>query len=159
MQTFKRKWQGVFFTESGTTMPRGSMGMSLAHSFHNLMKRVCAKIGAKVLVQKTGHYDVYGYIQRADGQILYYSWGDFRGLHIDVNAGGSGGEGVDAATLSTMLEANLDSAKSYSDNKISLITSVVGVATSVATPFLRHRPIFNLGYHPGLLAPGVEAFR
>ena len=91
MQTFKRKWQGVFFTESGTTMPRGSMGMSLAHSLHNLMKRVCKKIGAKVLVQKTGHYDVYGYIQRADGQILYYSWGDwgdFRGMHIDVNAGG-----------------------------------------------------------------------
>lgn len=86
MQTFKRKWQGVFFNESGTTMPRGSMGMSLAHSFHNLMKRVCAKIGAKVLVQKTGHYDVYGYIQRADGQILYYSYGDFRGLRIDVDA-------------------------------------------------------------------------
>ena len=88
MQTFKRKWQGVFFNESGTTMPRGSMGMSLAHSFHNLMKRVCAKIGAKVLVQKTGHYEVYGFIQRADGQIIYYSWGDFRGLHIDVNASG-----------------------------------------------------------------------
>lgn len=88
MQTFKRKWQGVFFTESGTTMPRGSMGMSLAHSFHNLMKRVCAKIGAKVLVQKTGHYYVYGYIQRADGQIVYYNYGDFRGMTIDVNASG-----------------------------------------------------------------------
>lgn len=86
MQTFKRKWQGVFFNESGTTMPRGSMGMSLAHSFHNLMKRVCAKIGAKVLVQKTGHYYVYGYIQRADGQIIYYNYGDFRGLRIDVDA-------------------------------------------------------------------------
>lgn len=86
MNTFKRKWQGVFFNESGTTMPRGSMGMSLAHSFHNLMKRVCARIGAKVLVQKTGHYDVYGFIQRADGQIIYYSWGDFRGLRIDVDA-------------------------------------------------------------------------
>jgi hypothetical protein len=88
MQTFKKKWQGVFFNESGTTMPRGSMGMSLAHSFHNLMKRVCAKIGAKVLVQKTGHYYVYGYIQRADGQIVYYNYGDFRGMTIDVNASG-----------------------------------------------------------------------
>lgn len=88
MQTFKRKWQGVHFTESGTTMPRGSMGMSLAICFHNLMKRVCAKIGAKVLVQNTGHYYVYGYIQRADGQLLYYSYGDFRGMHIDVNATG-----------------------------------------------------------------------
>lgn len=86
MQTFKRKWQGVHFTESGTTMPRGSMGMSLAISFHNLMKRVCAKIGAKVLVQRTGHYYVYGYIQRADGQIVYYNYGDFRGFHIDVDA-------------------------------------------------------------------------
>lgn len=86
MQTFKRKWQGVFFNESGTTMPRGSMGMSLAHSFNNLMKRVCAKIGAKVLVQKTGHYYVYGYIQRADGQIIYYNYGDFRGMRIDVDA-------------------------------------------------------------------------
>lgn len=87
MQTFKKKWQGVFFNESGTTMPRGSMGMSLAHSFHNLMKRVCAKIGAKVLLQKTGHYYVYGYIQRADGQIIYYNYGDFRMLgSIDVNA-------------------------------------------------------------------------
>ncbi len=88
MQTFKKKWQGVFFNESGTTMPRGSMGMSLAHSFHNLMKRVCKKIGAKVLVQKTGHYYVYGYIQRADGQIVYYNYGDFRGMTIDVNASG-----------------------------------------------------------------------
>ena len=87
MQTFKKKWQGVFFNESGTTMPRGSMGMSLAHSFHNLMKRVCAKIGAKVLRQETGHYYVYGYIQRADGQIIYYNYGDFRMLgSIDVNA-------------------------------------------------------------------------
>lgn len=84
MQTFKEKWQGVNFTETGTRM--GPLGKSLARSFHNLMKRVCAKIGAKVLVQKTGHYDVYGYIQRADGQILYYSYGDFRGLRIDVDA-------------------------------------------------------------------------
>lgn len=84
MNTFKRKWQGFNFTESGTRM--GSDGKSLARSFHNLMKRVCAKIGAKVLVQKTGHYDVYGFIQRADGQIIYYSWGDFRGLRIDVDA-------------------------------------------------------------------------
>lgn len=91
MQTFKRKWQGVFFNESGTSMPRGSMGMSLAISFHNLMKRVCAKIGAKVLVQKTGHYYVYGYIQRADGQIVYYNYGDFRGMTIDVNASGAMG--------------------------------------------------------------------
>ena len=88
MQTFKRKWQGVFFNESGTTMPRGSMGMSLALSFHNLMKRVCKKIGAKVLLQRTGHYYVYGYIQRADGQIIYYNYGDFRGMTIDVNASG-----------------------------------------------------------------------
>ena len=80
MQTFKRKWQGVFFNESGTTMPRGSMGMSL--------KRVCKKIGAKVLLQKTGHYYVYGYIQRADGQIIYYNYGDFRGMTIDVDASG-----------------------------------------------------------------------
>lgn len=86
MQTFKKKWQGVFFTESGTQM--GPLGKSLAHSFHNLMKRVCAKIGAKVLVQKTGHYYVYGYIQRADGQIVYYNYGDFRGITIDVNASG-----------------------------------------------------------------------
>lgn len=86
MQTFKRKWQGVFFNESGTTMPRGSMGMSLAISFHNLMKRVCKKIGAKVLLQRTGHYYVYGYIQRADGQIIYYNYGDFRGMTIDVDA-------------------------------------------------------------------------
>lgn len=86
MQTFKRKWQGVHFTESGTTMPRGSMGMSLSISFHNLMKRVCAKIGAKVLLQRTGHYYVYGYIQRADGQIVYYNYGDFRGFQIDVDA-------------------------------------------------------------------------
>lgn len=86
MQTFKRKWQGVFFNESGTSMPRGSMGMSLAHSFHNLMKRVCKKIGATVLLQKTGHYYVYGYIQRADGQIIYYNYGDFRGMTIDVDA-------------------------------------------------------------------------
>lgn len=84
MNTFKRKWQGFNFTESGTRM--GPDGKSLARSFHNLMKRVCAKIGAKVLVQKTGHYDVYGFIQRADGQIIYYSWGDFRGLRIDVDA-------------------------------------------------------------------------
>ena len=88
MQTFKRKWQGVFFNESGTTMPRGSMGMSLAISFHNLIKRVCKKIDAKVLLQSTGHYYVYGYIQRADGQIIYYNYGDFRGMTIDVNAGG-----------------------------------------------------------------------
>lgn len=88
MQTFKRKWQGVFFNESGTRMPRGSMGMSLAISFHNLIKRVCKKIGAKVLLQQTGHYYVYGYIQRADGQIIYYNYGDFRGMHIDVNASG-----------------------------------------------------------------------
>ena len=87
MQTFKRKWQGVFFNESGTTMPRGSMGMSLAISFHNLMKRVCKKIGAKVLLQRTGHYYVYGYLQRADGQIIYYNYGDFRMLgRIDVDA-------------------------------------------------------------------------
>lgn len=88
MKTFKRKWQGVHFTESGTTMLRGSMGMSLAISFHNLMKRICAKIGAKVLAQKTGHYYVYGYIQRADGQIIYYNYGDFRGMHIDVGVTG-----------------------------------------------------------------------
>ena len=88
MQTFKRKWQGVFFNESGTTMPRGSMGMSLAISFHNLMKRVCKKIGAKVLLQRTGHYYVYGYIQRADGQIIYYNYGDFRGMTIDVDGCG-----------------------------------------------------------------------
>lgn len=88
MQTFKRKWHGVHFTESGTTMPRGSMGMSLAISFNNLMKRVCAKIGAKVLKQNIGHYYVYGYIQRADGQIIYYNYGDFRGMHIDVGVTG-----------------------------------------------------------------------
>lgn len=86
MQIFKKKWQGVFFTESGTSMPHGSMGMSLAQSFHRLMKRICAKIGAKVLVQKIGHYYVYGYIKRADGQIIYYSYGDFRGMRIDVNS-------------------------------------------------------------------------
>lgn len=86
MLIFKKKWLGVFFTESGSSMPCGSMGMRLATSFHDLMKRVCAKIGAKVLVQKTGHYYVYGYIQRADGQIIYYNYGDFRGMTIDVNA-------------------------------------------------------------------------
>ena len=87
MKTFKRKWQGVFFNESGTRMPRGSMGMSLAISFHNLMKRVCKKIGAKVLRAETGHYYVFGYIQRADGQIIYYNYGDFRALgRIDVDA-------------------------------------------------------------------------
>ena len=88
MQTFKKKWQGVFFNESGTRMVRGSMGMSLAHSFHNLMKRTCAKIGAKVLRAETGHYYVYGFIQRADGKIVYYNYGDFRGMTIDVNASG-----------------------------------------------------------------------
>lgn len=102
MQTFKRKWQGVFFNESGTSMPRGSMGMSLALSFHNLMKRVCKKIGAKVLLQKTGHYYVYGYIQRADGQIIYYNYGDFRGMTIDVNAGGA----VDGVLLRTATSIN-----------------------------------------------------
>lgn len=85
MQTFKKKWQGVLFNESGITMPDGSMGKRLATSFNDLMKRVCAKIGATVLVQKTGHYYVYGYIQRADGQIIYYNYGDFRGMRIDVN--------------------------------------------------------------------------
>ena len=104
MQTFKRKWQGVFFNESGTSMPRGSMGMSLAISFHNLMKRVCAKIGAKVLVQKTGHYYVYGYIQRADGQIVYYNYGDFRGMTIDVNASGAMG-GVLLRTASSVTDS------------------------------------------------------
>ena len=102
MQTFKKKWQGVFFNESGTSMPRGSMGMSLAISFHNLMKRVCKKIGAKVLLQKTGHYYVYGYIQRADGQIIYYNYGDFRGMHIDVNASGP----MDGVLLRTATSIN-----------------------------------------------------
>ena len=87
MQTFKRKWQGVFFNESGTTMPRGSMGMSLAISFHNLIKRVCKKIGAKVVRAETGHYYVYGFIQRKDGSLVYYNYGDFRLLgRIDVDA-------------------------------------------------------------------------
>jgi hypothetical protein len=85
MQTFKRKWQGVFFNESGTTMPRGSMGRSLAISFHNLMKRVCKKIGAKVVRAETGHYYVFGFIQRKDGSLVYYNYGDFRGMTIDVN--------------------------------------------------------------------------
>ncbi len=116
MQTFKRKWQGVFFTESGTTMPRGSMGMSLANSFHNMMKRVCAKIGAKVLVKKTGHYYVYGYIQRADGQIIYYSYGDFRGLMIDVNASGAmGGVLLRTASSVTDYQGGLNNFSAISD--------------------------------------------
>lgn len=87
MQTFKSKWQGVFFNESGTRMPRGSMGMSLAISFHNLIKRVCKKIDAKVVTKHTGHYDVSGFIQRKDGSLVYYSYGDFRMLgRIDVDA-------------------------------------------------------------------------
>ena len=102
MQTFKRKWQGVFFNESGTRMPRGSMGMSLAISFHKLIKRVCKKIDAKVLLQQTGHYYVYGYIQRADGQIIYYNYGDFRGMHIDVNASGP----MDGVLLRTATSIN-----------------------------------------------------
>ena len=122
MQTFKRKWQGVFFTESGTTMPRGSMGMSLAHSFHNLMKRVCAKIGAKVLVQKTGHYYVYGYIQRADGQIIYYSYGDFRGLMIDVNASGAmGGVLLRTASSVTDYQGGLNHFSSISDLEYNIL--------------------------------------
>lgn len=84
MQTFKKKWQGFYFTESGTRM--GPDGKSLARSFHNLMKRVCAKIGAKVVKAHTGHYDVSGFIQRKDGSIVYYSYGDFRGMTIDVDA-------------------------------------------------------------------------
>lgn len=116
MQTFKRKWQGVFFTESGTTMPRGSMGMNLATSFHNMMKRICAKIGAKVLVQKTGHYYVYGYIQRADGQIIYYSYGDFRGLMIDVNASGvMGGVLLRTASSVTDYQGGLNNFSAISD--------------------------------------------
>lgn len=116
MQTFKRKWQGVFFTESETTMPRGSMGMSLATSFHNMMKRVCAKIGAKVLVQKTGHYYVYGYIQRADGQIIYYSYGDFRGITIDVNASGAmGGVLLRTASSVTDYQGGLNNFSAISD--------------------------------------------
>jgi len=88
MQTFKKKWQGFNFTESGTRM--GPDGKSLARSFHNLMKRVCAKIGAKVVKTNTGHYDVSGFIQRKDGSLLYYSYGDFRSLGvIDVDACGA----------------------------------------------------------------------
>lgn len=85
MITFKKKWQGFNFTESGTRM--GPDGKSLARSFHNLMKRVCAKIGASVVKAHTGHYDVSGFIQRKDGSLLYYSYGDFRMLgSIDVDA-------------------------------------------------------------------------
>ena len=88
MQTFKKKWQGFNFTESGTRM--GPDGKSLARSFHNLMKRVCAKIGASVVKTNTGHYDVSGFIQRKDGSLLYYSYGDFRCLGvIDVDACGA----------------------------------------------------------------------
>lgn len=85
MQTFKKKWNGFNFTESGTRM--GPDGKSLARSFHNLMKRVCAKIGAKVVKAHTGHYDVSGFIQRKDGSLVYYIYGDFRLLgRIDVYA-------------------------------------------------------------------------
>lgn len=85
MQTFKKKWQGFNFTESGTRM--GPDGKSLARSFHNLMKRVCAKIGAKVVRAETGHYYVFGFIQRKDGSLVYYNYGDFRALgRIDVDA-------------------------------------------------------------------------
>ena len=83
MQTFKKKWQGFNFNESGTRM--GPDGKSLARSFHNLMKRVCAKIGAKVVRAETGHYYVFGFIQRKDGSLVYYNYGDFRGMKIDVN--------------------------------------------------------------------------
>lgn len=85
MQTFKKKWQGFHFTESGTRM--GPDGKSLARSFHNLMKRICAKIGADVVEARTGHYDVSGFIKRKDGSLIYYSYGDFRMLgSIDVDA-------------------------------------------------------------------------
>lgn len=103
MHTFRKKWHGVFFTESGSSMPHGSMGMSLAQSFQCLMKRICAKIGAKVLVQQTGHYYVYGFIKRADGQIIYYSYGDFRGLRIDVNSS-SPSDGVLLRTASSVTD-------------------------------------------------------
>ena len=74
MQTFKKKWQGFNFDESGTRM--GPDGKSLARSFHNLMKVVRAE---------TGHYYVFGFIQRKDGSLVYYNYGDFRGMKIDVN--------------------------------------------------------------------------
>lgn len=85
MITFKRKWNHKCFDESGTRM--GPEGKSLARSFHNMMSRVCAGIGAKVVKKSTGHYDVSGFIQRRDGSLVYYSWGDFRMFgRIDVDA-------------------------------------------------------------------------
>jgi len=81
-----------------------------------MMKRVCTKIGAKVLVQKTGHYYVYCYIQRADGQIIYYSYGDFRGLMIDVNASGAmGGVLLRTASSVTDYQGGLNNFSAISD--------------------------------------------
>lgn len=82
LTTFIKKYQGRILQDDGAY--KSKEFIQFARDLKNTVKTLAKEVGAEVTYYHIGHYDVFGFVRKADN-VVYFSYSEPRRRSIDLH--------------------------------------------------------------------------